>query len=86
MMTQPVPPIGPLLAQMPSGREIHSIKPYQPPVLDSATLEAMRAPPDASDDVRDYGSSDGETLADYAPAGAFPGTQGEYRTGTPNYY
>ena len=86
MMTQAIPPPGSLLAQMPSGREIHTIKPFQPPSLDGATLEAMRAPPDGSDDVGGYLSSDEETLVDAAPAGAFPGTQSEYRTGTPNYY
>ncbi|KAK0632310.1 pH-response regulator protein palC [Immersiella caudata] len=84
MLTQTIPPTGPLLAQMPSGREIHSIKPFQPPVLDAATLEAMRAPPERSDDFEGYPSSDEETLAE--PVGAFPGTSGDYRTGTPNYY
>jgi hypothetical protein len=84
MLTQAIPPTGPLLAQMPSGREIHSIKPFQPPVLDAATLEAMRAPPERSDEFENYPSSDDETLAD--PVGAFPGTSGDYRTGTPNYY
>jgi hypothetical protein len=85
MFTQVVPQPGSLLAQMPSGREIHTVKPYQPPVLDSATLEAMRAPPDRSDEVGEGVSSDDETLVE-TPVGAFPGTQGEYRTGTPNYF
>lgn len=84
MFTQAVPAPGTLLAQMPSGREIHTIKAYQPPVLDSATLEAMRAPPDRSDEVGEGVSSDEETLA--GVPGTFPGTQGEYRTGTPSYY
>lgn len=34
---------------MPSGREIHTVKPFVPPVLDPAVLEAMRAPPDPLD-------------------------------------
>ncbi|KAK4230570.1 hypothetical protein QBC38DRAFT_469093 [Podospora fimiseda] len=85
IMTQAIPPIGPLLAQMPSGREIHSIKPYQPPQLEPDVLEAMRAPPDRSDDSGDYPSSDEETAVE-PPVGAFPGTHGDYRTGTPNYY
>ncbi|OIW34454.1 hypothetical protein CONLIGDRAFT_5592 [Coniochaeta ligniaria NRRL 30616] len=84
MFTQTIPAPGTLLAQMPSGREIHTIKPYQPPVLDSATLEAMRAPPDRSDEVGEGMSSDEETLAEVP--GTFPGTHGEYRTGTPNYF
>ncbi|KAK3695102.1 hypothetical protein B0T22DRAFT_373070 [Podospora appendiculata] len=79
MGTQAVPPTGPLLAQMPSGREIHTLKPFQPPLLDAAALEAMRAPPDRSDDAGGFASSDEETLAE-APA------RGDYRTGTPNYY
>lgn len=43
---------------MPSGREIHTIKPYQPPVLDRETLETMRAPPDQTEDVGDASSDD----------------------------
>ncbi|KAH8905085.1 hypothetical protein BR93DRAFT_979764 [Coniochaeta sp. PMI_546] len=84
MFTQVIPAPGSLLAQMPSGREIHTVKPFQPPVLDSATLEAMRAPPDRSDEVGEGLSSDEETLAEVP--GTFPGTHGEYRTGTPNYF
>lgn len=87
MFTQDIPAAGSLLAQMPSGREIHSIKPFQPPVLDISSLDAMRAPPDRSDDLGDDQSSGDEgTLVDSNPVGAFPGTHGEYRTATPNYY
>ena len=87
MFTQPIPPSGSLLSQMPSGREIHSVKPFQPPLLDIAALEAMRAPPERPDDVgNDYSSDDENTLVDSGPVGAFPGTHAEYRTGTPNYY
>ncbi|KAK3383188.1 hypothetical protein B0T24DRAFT_687624 [Lasiosphaeria ovina] len=86
IFTQAIPPTGQLLAQMPSGREICSIKPFQPPLLDGAALEAMRAPPDRSDDAGNYPSSDEDTIVDAVPVGAFPGTQGDYRTGTPNYY
>ena len=71
---------------MPSGREIHTIKLYKPPLLDAVTLEAMRAPPDKSDDFGSYPSSDEETAVDTTPVGAFPGTQGEYKTGTPSYF
>jgi hypothetical protein len=85
MFTQPITPPERLLAEMPSGREIHRITPWVPPALDSATLEAMRAPPERSDEPRGDLSSDDETPA-ATPVGAFPGTQGEYRTATPNYY
>jgi hypothetical protein len=70
---------------MPSGREIHTIKPFQPPVLSPEVLEAMRAPPDRSDEVGNYASSDEETAVDSAP-GAFPGRSAESRTGTPGYF
>ncbi|KAK4147684.1 uncharacterized protein C8A04DRAFT_8824 [Dichotomopilus funicola] len=92
MLTQPIPSTGPLLAQMPSGREIHSIKPYQPPVLAPEVLEAMRAPPDRSDEAEggDYPSSDDEGLGavNSAIPGAFPGRTLDNRagTGTPGYY
>ncbi|KAL8707176.1 MAG: hypothetical protein Q9225_007808 [Loekoesia sp. 1 TL-2023] len=46
MNTQLVPPFEPLLAGMPSGREIHSSTMYVPPELDADVLEKMRAPPD----------------------------------------
>ncbi|PHH63337.1 hypothetical protein CDD81_6034 [Ophiocordyceps australis] len=50
MNTQVIPSANSLLAKMPSGREICSIKPYQPPILDRQVLDAMRAPPDGDDD------------------------------------
>ncbi|KAL1839163.1 hypothetical protein VTJ49DRAFT_1819 [Mycothermus thermophilus] len=86
ILTQPIPPVGPLFAEMPSGREIHSIKPYQPPVLETEVLEAMRAPPDRAEEVGNYASSDEDTAVDSAVPGAFPGRPGEYRTDTPGYY
>jgi hypothetical protein len=78
-----VPPVGPLMASMPSGREIHSLKSYTPPALDPSIVENMRAPPDRADD---YGndSSDNEN-EEKAPAGAFPGTQADYTSGG-SYY
>ncbi|KAL2271143.1 hypothetical protein VTJ83DRAFT_514 [Remersonia thermophila] len=86
ILTQPIPPVGPLLAEIPSGREIHTIKPYESPVLDAAVLEAMRAPPDRPEEVGNYASSDEDTATDSAVPGAFPGRPGEYRTDTPGYY
>ena len=69
---------------MPSGREIHSLKPWIPPELDPAVLERMRAPPDRSDDF-DTNSSGDEEAPD--PVGAFPGTRDEYGGGgSRNYF
>ncbi len=78
MNTQVVPAAATLLAQMPSGRDIHTVKPYQPPTLDATILEAMRAPPDRSDDFGSNPSSDDEPGAASAPAGAYPGTDNDY--------
>ncbi|KAL8644233.1 MAG: hypothetical protein Q9210_007356, partial [Variospora velana] len=75
--TQLIPPFEPLLASMPSGREIHSLKPYVPPELDAGALEKMRAPPDPDearaliDDGDD--SSDEDVPARSDLPGAFPG-------------
>ena len=71
---------------MPSGRDIHSIKPFEPPSLDASVLEAMRAPPERSDDFEDaVDSSDDEAAAEKGPAGAFPGTSADY-SGKGSYY
>ncbi|KAI1865466.1 uncharacterized protein JN550_008223 [Neoarthrinium moseri] len=89
MMTQAVPAPATLLSTLPSGREMHSIKPYTPPELSRQTLDAMRAPPDmADDDYNDEGlsSDDEKTPADVAPVGAFPGTQGDYRSESRSYF
>ncbi|KAL6871990.1 hypothetical protein J3F83DRAFT_626840 [Trichoderma novae-zelandiae] len=83
MNTRPIPPISALINKMPSGREIHTIKPYQLPSLDRDVLEAMRAPPEPSGElVEGEASSDDETLVDEAAAGAYN------RSGTPRgqYY
>lgn len=71
------------MASMPSGREMHKVKPFEPPVLDVSILESMRAPPDRADDYRSDASSDEEE--EQAPAGAFPGTKGDY-SGSGSYY
>ncbi len=85
MNTQVVPAPGTLLAQMPSGRNIHVVKPFQPPSLDPAVLEAMCAPPDRLDDFGSDLSSDDERVPPSAPAGAYPGTDDEY-PGRGSYY
>jgi hypothetical protein len=83
--TQEVPPIGPLMAAMPSGREIYSVKTYIPPVLEPSVLEEMRAPPDGVDD---YGSesSEEEREEENEPVGAFPGTKQDYGTESSRNY
>jgi len=67
---------------MPSGRDIHSTKPYIPPNLDEETLARMRAPPDSENVGRsalDDSSSDSDDdgakrkMQGDLP-GAFPGS------------
>ncbi|KAK3906693.1 hypothetical protein C8A05DRAFT_29445 [Staphylotrichum tortipilum] len=88
MQCQPIPPTGPLLAQMPSGREIHTIKLYQPPLLSPEVLEAMRAPPDGSEEFANHPSSDDETaVAEDSSSSPLGGTYpGRSATGTPGYF
>ncbi|KAK7420116.1 hypothetical protein QQX98_002979 [Neonectria punicea] len=79
MNTRPIPPVNSLLSKMPSGREIHSIKPFEPPTLDRDVLESMRAPPNVIDEFENDLSSDDEIRGGpSAPVGAFPGTVGDY--------
>jgi hypothetical protein len=74
------------MATMPSGREIHSLKPFMPPILEASVLENMRAPPDRTDDYRGNASSDEDEGAQ-DPVGAFPGTKQDYSgPGSSNYY
>lgn len=90
MNTKAIPAFGTLIPKMPSGREIHTVKAYQPPTLDKDILEAMRSLPDREDDLGDDLSSDDDIKgAPSAPAGAFPGTLGDYgasRGGSGNAY
>ncbi len=85
MNTQVVPAPGTLLAQMPSGRDMHTVKPYQPPMLDAAVLEAMRAPPDRLDDFGNDLSSDDER-GQSAAIGAYPATDEDDFSGKSLYY
>jgi hypothetical protein len=87
--TQSIPPFHPLLATMPSGREIHTLKPYTPPSLDASTLQNIRASPspsaslrlDAAQDSSD--EEDGENQKRTTNVvGAFPGTRDEYAGGS----
>ncbi|KAK8050659.1 pH-response regulator protein palC [Apiospora phragmitis] len=89
IMTQTVPSPASLLSGLPSGREIHSIKPYEAPKLSAQSLEAMRAPPDRIDDSGEepLSSDEDEKAAKIPPPGAFPGTQDQYRReSTRSYY
>ncbi|SLM37666.1 BRO1 domain [Lasallia pustulata] len=75
--TQIVPPSGPLLASMPSGRDIHSTMPYIAPSLDIDTLTRLRVPPERDEarltsDGDDDSDEDHETDRDLP--GAFPST------------
>jgi len=72
------------MSSMPSGREIHTLKPFTPPTLESSILETMRAPPDRVDDYGGNASSD-EEGEDQDPVGAFPGTKDDY-AGSSKYY
>ena len=74
------------MATMPSGREIHSVKPFIPPALEASLLESMRAPPDRTDDTGGGASSDEDIVAQDL-VGAFPGTKQDYAgTSGSSYY
>ena len=77
--TQVIPPSDPLVANMPSGREVHQIKPYMPPTLDEDTLASLRAPPDRSLEGSMLGDDDSsndeeEVKCESSLPGAFPGS------------
>ena len=63
------------MANMPSGRDIHSSKPYMPPALDAETLAQMRAPLDRFEDSGAEGPSSSDEERDKQQdtlPGAFP--------------
>lgn len=72
---------------MPTGREIHTVPPFQPPTLDRAGLEAMRAPPTAQTDEfdGDMPSSDDESaqtlVGAYPESSVTPGRAGSASVG-----
>lgn len=85
MNVQLVPPFEPLLAGMPSGREYHVPKAWDPPALSSDVLVRMRAPPTPGEkafrgEEDDSGGEDG--YARVEPVGAFPGTGNDYTRST----
>ncbi|KAL9098427.1 MAG: hypothetical protein Q9163_005908 [Psora crenata] len=76
--TQLIPPLQPLVSSMPSGRDIHSPKPFNPPLLDDETLSRMRAAPDrnpveACMDDEDSSADDSDARRSGVP-GDFPGS------------
>lgn len=82
IQAQLIPPFEPLLASMPSGRDIHTVAPFSVPALDKDTLTRMRAPVD--EDARQGRSEEGDSdLEDEnfsgVPPGTFPGTTAEYQ-------
>ncbi|KAL8721467.1 MAG: hypothetical protein Q9181_007698, partial [Wetmoreana brouardii] len=87
--TQLVPPSEPLLAGMPSGREMHSSKSYVPPELDADVLEKLRAPPNLKDERvlmdDDENSSDEEVSTENGLPGAFPSTSASGHTASEYY-
>lgn len=85
MNTQPIPPVNSLLSKMPSGREIHAVPQYKPPMLDREVLEAMRSPPDGDDDLGEDASSEDEVRdALPTPVGAYPGASNSDTGRTPS--
>ncbi|KAI0392890.1 pH-response regulator protein palC [Xylariaceae sp. FL0594] len=85
--TQPIPSPAALLHSIPSGRDMHTIKPYQPPELSRQALESMRALPDRADDYAEQPSSDEEDRTAVAtPIGAFPTSAGDYRSESARSY
>jgi hypothetical protein len=73
------------MASMPSGREVHSVKPFLPAVLEAYVLDSMRAPPDRTDDYGGDASSDEDRVAQDL-IGAFPGTKQDYSTASGSTY
>ena len=77
--TQIVPPSEALISKMPSGRDIHLAKQYQPPNLDEDTLANLRAPPSdihqaESVEDDDSSSSEAEEKGRNELPGTFPGS------------
>lgn len=71
---------------MPSGREYHTLKPFNVPALDEDIIVRMRAPPDPGDTAfagEEEDSDDDQSKM--SPVGAFPGTKGEY-SGSTSYF
>lgn len=77
--TQAIPPADPLVANMPSGRDVHQTKSYMPPTLDEDALASLRAPPDRSLEGNIMGDDDSSSeeegvKGESSLPGAFPGS------------
>ena len=83
--TQLIPPSDPLVANLPSGRNIHSTNLFAAPVLGEESLTQMRAPPDADEMDGDDNSSGDEDEVPNSLPGTFPGSSSAASTGT-SYY
>lgn len=72
---------------MPSGRDIHSTKPFVQPTLDHAVLAQMRAPPERTyveEELRGADSSEEEEVKKSSNLpGSFPGNS---TAGNEEYY
>ncbi len=55
---QTIPPSAPLLAQLPTGREIYTVKPYEPPTLGPGVLASLRAQPEDGEQDEESDSED----------------------------
>ena len=73
IMTQPIPEWMPLLAQLPSGREMYDVKSWEAPKLAPGVLASLRAPPENGEE--DAGS-DSEDEKQTPVPGAFDGGGG----------
>ncbi|KAL1998215.1 hypothetical protein VTN02DRAFT_6628 [Thermoascus thermophilus] len=77
--TQPIPPSTNLLANLPSGRDIHAPPaPYTPPSLDEDQLVRMRAPPGDDELPADVDADDSDDEAEAAgrdTPGALPASR-----------
>ena len=71
--TQRIPPSESLVSAMPSGREIHSPKPYTTPSLEADTVARLRAPLDHNEEHRSI-ESDNSTDEDEGSGSALPGS------------
>ena len=83
---QLIPASEPLLANMPTGRKVHTPRPFIPAELDASTLGSMRAQLDSAALARTMAGAEedsGEEETDIAPPGAFPGASGSQ---TSTYY
>ncbi|OBT95064.1 hypothetical protein VE01_07335 [Pseudogymnoascus verrucosus] len=84
--SQHIPDPGALTGEMPSGREIYTVKAWEPVVLGGEELRRLRGPPGGegggegeggSSDSEEEGGSGGRE-ADRVVVGAFPGSGGYY--------